>query len=123
MNCCLFNLFVNSFAFLAPANEVSGKVMFYTHTHVSHSVHWGVGFPACITDHMTRKGSASRGVGQNPVGIPTRGSASGGLGKPPKIHGLLWDMVNRRAVRILLECFLVDLKFLPISQNAHYTHL
>ena len=26
---------------------------------------------------------------------------------PPKIHGLLWDTVNKREVHILLECFLV----------------
>ena len=55
-----------------------------------HSVPRGVGFPACITGHMTR-GSAS-GV-----------SASGGWADPP----VLRDTVNKREVRILLECVLV----------------
>ena len=33
----------------------------FSETSVSHSVQGGMGFPACITDHMTG-GSASRGV-------------------------------------------------------------
>ena len=41
-------------------------------TCVCHYVHMGVGFPACITDHLTRgsayRGSASRGVG-HPGGL------------------------------------------------------
>ena len=53
----------------------------------------GVGFPACITGHMTR-GSASRGV------CIQDGSASGGWADPlPQIHGILRDTVNKLAVR------------------------
>ena len=49
-------------------------------------------------------------------GLPSGGSTSRrvclqgglhlveGLGRPPEIHGLLWDTVNKWAVRILLEC-------------------
>ena len=50
----------------------------------------GVGFPACITGHMTG-GSACRG----------RGSASKGWEDPPPPE------LGKRAVRILLECILV----------------
>ena len=71
-------------------------------THVCHSVHWGVGFPACITGQMTRGvciqgvlhqgGSASRGVCK-PGGICIQGfciggSASRGIGQTPKHYGI-----------------------------------
>ena len=62
-------------------------------TSVCHSVYWGVGvvgFPACITGHMTRgRESASWG---------------GGGWTLPRI---LRDTVNKWAVRILLEWILV----------------
>ena len=46
-----------------------------------------VGFPACITGHMTR-GSASRGL----EGLHLWGSASGGrLGRPPQDT---WDTIG-----------------------------
>ena len=48
------------------------------------------------------------------------GLLTGGLAEPPTpvIHGILWDTVNKRVVRILLECILVpdftfSLYFLP----------
>ena len=47
--------------------------------------------------------SASRGGGPQPGGSASRG----GWADPPEIHGILWDKVKKRAVRILLECFLV----------------
>ena len=49
-------------------------------------------------------GSASRGHIH-----PGWGSASGGgrLDRTPQIHGILRDVVNKRAVCIRLECFLV----------------
>ena len=58
-----------------------------------------------VASHIARGfcigvGSAS-GRGLHPIG-------SGGLGRPrPKIHEILQDMVNERAVCILLECFLI----------------
>ena len=58
-------------------------------TCVCHSVQMGSGFPACITGHMASiGGSAFRGVCLQGVRQP-----------PPKLE--------KRAVRILLECFLV----------------
>ena len=92
-------------------------------TLVCHSVHRWVGFPACITGHMTRGvciggGSAFGGVCLQ-GGLHTRGSASGGsstsrgslhargFGRPP-IVGILQDAVNRRTGRILLGCILVE---------------
>ena len=41
-------------------------------------------------------------------GLPPGGLHQGGLDRSPsKIHGILWDTVNKRAVHILLACFLV----------------
>ena len=48
-------------------------------------------------------GSTSRGVCIQGVYL----GGEGKLGRPPEIHEILRDTVNRRAVRILLECFLV----------------
>ena len=70
-------------------------------TPVYHSVHQGgrwVGFPTCITGHMTRGsasqgGSASRGLGglhqgelQHPGGLHPVG-----LGRPPSPGKITWD--------------------------------
>ena len=55
----------------------------------------GGGFPAC-----------------NPLGLPTGVVCiQGELDRPPlpEMHGKLLDTVNKRVVRILLECFLVSL--------------
>ena len=65
-----------------------------------------VGFPACIKGHMTREGLHPWELGR-----PTPGSAP-----YPQIHGIPRDMANKRAVRILLECFLV----LPFS-HTHFS--
>ena len=53
-------------------------------------------------------GSASRGLHLGVVCIQ-EGSASRRLSRPPlpEIHGILRDMVNKRAVSIPLECILV----------------
>ena len=60
-------------AFLPPANEILGKVMFFT--RVCHSVHWdGVGFLACITGYM----NSMQGGGLHPGGLHPRESAFGG---------------------------------------------
>ena len=77
---------------LPSANKVWGKVM----------LGWG---PAS-------RGSANRGA------LHPRRSASGGGGRSastgqgvlhiPSPHQILWDTVNERAVRILLECILVE---------------
>ena len=49
-----------------------------------------------ITGHMTRGVCIQEGLGRPP---------------PPEIHGILQDTVNKRAVRILLECILVSESF------------
>ena len=56
----------------------------------------GVGFPACITGRMT---SIQGGPGSR--GVYIWGSAPGGVGQNPLELG-------KRAVCILLECFLVN---------------
>ena len=53
-----------------------------------------VGFPASITGHITR-------------GVSVSGGSAWGGGRPLEIHGVLHDMVNKRAVCILLKCILV----------------
>ena len=69
--------------FLPPANEVWSKVMF---SQMFVCPQRGVGFPACITGHMTR-GACIQGA----------------LRRPP---GILQDTVNEPVVHILLECIL-----------------
>ena len=54
----------------------------------------GVGFRACITGHMTR------GSAQHP--LPGCRPSS----PPAEIHGILWETVNKQAVRIRLEYIL-----------------
>ena len=103
-------------------------------TRVCHSVHRGRGSAwrgggsassgGCIQGDCLQRGrlgvwlqgglhlgeSASRGVGRSPLGLLTGGSASreGWVDPLPReIHGILWDTVNKQAVRIVLECFLV----------------
>ena len=91
----------------------------FSEASVSHSVQGGMGFPACITDHMTG-GSASRGGLYSVKGVRIQegggllpggeGSASRGVGQTPpplEVHGILWNTVNKRVVRILLKCILV----------------
>ena len=89
--------------------------------HVSFILSTGGGegrLPSMYNRSHDQWGSASRGS------APKEGSASGGVGRPPRsayrgllgqpkpeIHGMLRDMVHKRAVRILLEAFLFNLIF------------
>ena len=110
------NTLSDPFILLPSANEVLGKIMFYTRFH---SVHRGGRgwLPACITGHRHDWG----GGGVNIWGSLHLGwSASQGVGRPPPpgIHGILLHTVNKRTVRILLECFLVEYIFSSPSQNS-----
>ena len=107
----LFSLFESSVCciFLPAANEVWDKIMF-SQVCVIPSVHRGRGVASQHASQVTCPGGLHLG------GLPRlRGSASRGvciwgrgeLGRPPKIHGVLWDTINKRVVRILLECILV----------------
>ena len=63
----------------------------------------------CIGGSASRGGLPSGGWADPPK-PPTGGgwvAASGGGQTPPEIHGIVRDTVNKQAVRILLECFLV----------------
>ena len=104
---------------LPPANEVWGKVIF-SQVFVCPQ---GVGFSTCITGYMTR-GPASSGVlplagvciqgGLHPGGVCIQGDLHRGgswTASLPEIHEILWDTVNKWAVRILLECILVRSNF------------
>ena len=48
----------------------------------------------CLKGGLHLEGVCIRGVARPPA--------------PPEIHGLVWDTVNKRMVRLLLECFLVE---------------
>ena len=63
---------------------------------------------------MSPRGSVSRGVLHLGGGVLHRGSWAD---PPPKIHGILRDTVNKRAVRILLECILVQWYLLPSAKK------
>ena len=89
---------------LPPANEVWGKVIFSQASvglYLGGGVHpYGGIEGVCIQwGGGGGGGSASRWK---------RGLHPGGLGRPPP-HRILWDTVNKQAVRILLECILVAL--------------
>ena len=84
-------------------------------THVCHSVHSG-GLPP--------KGVYIEGVEQTPRVCLQGGLHPGGSTRPPpEIHGILWDTVNKRAVRILLlECFLVLLDRSTVNYRLLFTN-
>ena len=77
---CKLILYIISLS-LPPENEVWGKVTF-SQASVILSTGGRVGFPACITGHMTR-GSASRGSASEGVCI-TGALHPGQLGRPPR---------------------------------------
>ena len=62
---------------LPPVNEVWGKVIFSQASVILFTGKLGIGFPACITGHMTRE-----------AGMPPGGSASGKgcVGQIPPTH-------------------------------------
>ena len=73
-----------------------------------------VGFRACTGNGgvcIQRRGFCIHG-GLHPVGDASRGVClQGRLGRPlSEIHGILRDKANQCAVRILLECILVNFK-------------
>ena len=111
---------------LPPANEVWDKVMFsqafvcphwmgvLASQHAS-QVTWP-GDGGLHPGESASGGSASRKAyiqgGLHPGGWadpPSGVFLQGGWADTPKIHGILRDTVNKRAVRILLECILVKI--------------
>ena len=95
--------------FLPPANELLGQGNIFT--SVCHSVQRGRGLLPSMYYGSHDQGGLPPGGGSACRGglYPGRGSAfSGSWADPtPKIHGILWDTVNKRSVCILLECILV----------------
>ena len=106
----------NHISYFPAANDVWGNVMFL---HPCVIVFTGVG----LASHMHHWSQSHDQGGLHPGGIciqggrclhPGGGSAStvgglhlGGVGKTPPPPRALQDTVNKRAVRILLECILV----------------
>ena len=65
----------------------------------------------CVLKTKLLEGDVFRGVCQS-FCPPGGGWGRGGYSPPLLTHmgpRILWDMVDKRAVRVLLECFLVDL--------------
>ena len=77
-------------------------------TCVCNYVHMGVGFPACITDHLTRGGLHTGGL--HPGGLGIQGVCIWGVGQTPAPPPRdTWDTtkyVNNPEARILLKCIL-----------------
>ena len=101
--CCIINIqmVIRETRLLPPANEVWGKVMFLLACVILFTGEgvfpWG--------------GICIRG-GLHPGGLPPERVVH----IPHEIHGILRDMVNKRAVRILLEYFLF---YKHICRNLH----
>ena len=73
-----------------PHTKYGGKQCFHRHLYSVHNLtKVCLSFPACITGHMTRRGSAPPGKAD------------------PIQERIPQDTVNQRSVRILLECILV----------------
>ena len=82
-----------SFAYLLPANEVWGKVIFLHLFVILFTGGWG------LPQYM---------LGYHPPDqAPHQTSPPGPGTLPPPVQSMLGDTVNARAVRILLECNLV----------------
>ena len=101
----IIGLDINLSGLLPPANEVF--------TPVCHSVHWA------------RRGGwlpSMHHRSHDQVGICHQGGLHRGRGlgrPPPQLHGILRDTVNKRAVRILLECFLVAM-YINVVDALHF---
>ena len=63
--------------------------------------------PVCHSVHMGCSLLSMHHRSHDQGGLHLGRSASRGVGRPPEVHGILQDTVNKRAVRILLECILV----------------
>ena len=55
------------------------------------------------------------------TGVCIQGSLhpGGGWADPPELHEILRDTVNKRAVRIVLECFLVAM-YINVGYALHF---
>ena len=87
-------------------------------------MHWEEGFCIQVEGGLHRGGSSSGGGGLYPVESASRGQGvciwGGGWADPTsEIHGILWDMVNKRAVSILLECILVVIANIRVVITDH----
>ena len=95
-------------------NEVLGKVIF-SQASVILSTRWGWGwwfaFPACITGHMTGGFFIQGGLHRSGVGgffgKKPQVCLQQGCADPPSPEIQRDTTVNKRAVRIRLECFLI----------------
>ena len=88
---------------LPPANEVWAKVLF---------------LQLCVILFTGRRWVCiHRGVSTSKGGVYFQGvssSGGGGVGQAPP-HRIIWDVVNKRVVRILLKCVLVPQIFCLIN--------
>ena len=86
---------------LPPANEVWGKVIF---SQASVGLYLGGG----VHPYGGIEGVCIQwGEGVEGLHLGGRGVCIQGDWEDPSPHRILWDTVNKQAVRILLECILV----------------
>ena len=105
-------LIASTFGYFYRPQRSCGKVMF-SHLSVSHSVHRGVS----ATHTPLGRHPLPSACWHTHTPLPsacwdTHPLPSACLDTPPLPHSACWDTVNKRAVRILLECTLVFIRAL-----------
>ena len=84
---CVFSKIITTYALLVTCVIITARKRSLGQGNVStpvcHLFTGEVGFPACITGHITRGG------------LPLGGLHPRGLADPSEIHGILWHMVNK----------------------------
>ena len=75
-------------------------------------------FYTCLSVILFTGGGLHPGGPASREGLHPGGFASGGSGQTPPPHQILWDTVNERAVRILLEYILVYFIFSFVSYRS-----
>ena len=109
--------------FLPPAKRSLGQDNVFTGVCLSTR---GIGFPACVTGHMTRgvciQGGSTFRRGLPPGGLPLGWEVCIGGGAASRGGGILRDTVNKWAVRILLQCILLYSIGSFISTDGHVSH-
>ena len=99
--------FYSPVCFITTRKRSLGQGNVFTGACHSFCPRWGGGWLPSM-HHSSHDQGVCIQRGLHLGGLHPRGLPSGRLGRPPKkTYGILWDMDNKWAVRILLECILV----------------